>query len=295
MRKIKWMLALAAVALLAIAAGCSWSTVATVDGAKVTEKEFYAELEKQHGREVLERLITEKIILQEASKKNITVTDKEIEEEMARIKGMFPTEQEFINAVKQYYGMSVDMLRQRIKLDKLANKVRTADIKVSDAEMSKFLGERRYLRHILVREESEAKAIQALLKDNGDFAQLAKQRSTDPGSKSRGGLLGFVKKGDMVPDFEKVAFALKEGETSSIVKTPYGYHLIRSEKPDRKEAEDAIKKEKAEPVDAWIARLRQNSKIDIKRDQYKDLADSIKSGGKQQQGQGQPAPAAPSR
>lgn len=294
MRNVKWIPVLAVIVLLAVAAGCSWSTVATVNGAKVTEKEFYAELEKQHGREVLERMITEKIVLQEAAEKKITVTDKEVDEELARIKGMFPTEQEFVNAVKQYYGMSVDMFKQRLKLDKLANKVRTSGVKVSDADLNKFLGERRYLRHILVRDQSEATALQALLKDGGDFAQLAKQRSTDPGSKTRGGLLGFVKKGEMVPEFEKAAFALKEGETSSIVKTPYGYHIIKCDKPDRKEAEEAIKKEKAEPVDTWIAGLRQNARIDIKRDMYKDLVDSIKASGDKQQEQ-TAAPTTPSK
>ena len=66
------------------------------------------------------------------------------------------------------------------------------------------------------------------------------------------------------------------------------------DKPDRQEAEEAIKREKAEPVDTWIAKLRQNAKIDIKREIYKDLVDNIKAGGDKQQEQ-TTAPATPSK
>ena len=82
--------------------------------------------------------------------------------------------------------------------------------------------------HILVPTEDEAKAIIAQLKAGADFTALAKQKTTDPSGKTSGGDLGFFKKGDMLPEFADVAFALKPGEISQVpVKTRYGWHVIK--------------------------------------------------------------------
>lgn len=101
-------------------------------------------------------------------------------------------------------------------------------------------------RHILVRVPSDAnekawseaeakiKDIKKQLDKGKDFAELAKQYSDDPGSKDRGGDLGFFPKGRMVPEFETAAFALKPGETSGPVKSPFGYHIIQVQ--ERKDA-----------------------------------------------------------
>lgn len=102
-------------------------------------------------------------------------------------------------------------------------------------------------RHILIKinkessEEEKKKArekaegILKRIRSGEDFAKLASEFSDDPGSKTRGGDLGFFPKGRMVPDFEKVAFSMKPGEVSDIVETPYGFHIIKVE--ERKEAE----------------------------------------------------------
>lgn len=74
--------------------------------------------------------------------------------------------------------------------------------------------------------ESRAKDIKERLKKGEDFAELAKKHSDDPGSKDRGGDLGFFTKGRMKPEFESVAFSLKQGEFSDPVKTNFGYHII---------------------------------------------------------------------
>lgn len=80
--------------------------------------------------------------------------------------------------------------------------------------------------HILVKTEDEAKQILGQLKKGSSFAKLAQERSECP-SKKNGGDLGWFGRGKMVPEFEKAAFSLKRGETSDIVKTKFGYHLIR--------------------------------------------------------------------
>ena len=74
--------------------------------------------------------------------------------------------------------------------------------------------------------ESKAKDIKKKLENGEDFAELAKKYSDDPGSKNKGGDLGFFTKGRMVPEFESAAFSLKPGELSDPVKTNFGYHLI---------------------------------------------------------------------
>jgi peptidyl-prolyl cis-trans isomerase SurA len=92
--------------------------------------------------------------------------------------------------------------------------------------------------HILLRldqkaspqEQAAAKAridsIYNALKQGADFAEMARKVSQDPGSARQGGLLPFVQRGQLVKEFEDVAFSLKDGEMSGVVQTPYGYHII---------------------------------------------------------------------
>ena len=85
-------------------------------------------------------------------------------------------------------------------------------------------------RHILVATEAEARRIIAELKAGGDFAAIAKAKSADPGSAGKGGDLGYFTKGQMVPEFEAAAFALRPGEfTEQPVKTQFGWHIIKVE------------------------------------------------------------------
>ena len=101
-------------------------------------------------------------------------------------------------------------------------------------------------RHILIKadksaseeekQKQKAKAEELLGKIKGgeDFAKLAGEFSDDPGSKTKGGDLGYFAKGSMVPAFEEAAFSLKPGEVSGLVETDFGYHIIKAE--DKKEA-----------------------------------------------------------
>ncbi|MBC7637656.1 MAG: peptidylprolyl isomerase [Acetobacteraceae bacterium] len=103
-----------------------------------------------------------------------------------------------------------------------------------------------HARHILVTNEADARAAIAELKAGGDFAAIAKSRSTDPGS-ADGGDLGFFKQGDMVPEFAAVAFALKPGETSQTpVKSQFGWHVIKVE--ERRQAAPASFEESQDQI-----------------------------------------------
>ncbi|ABI61521.1 Peptidyl-prolyl cis-trans isomerase [Granulibacter bethesdensis CGDNIH1] len=98
-----------------------------------------------------------------------------------------------------------------------------------DKELAGKPGEEEvHARHILVPTEDEAKRIIAELKAGGDFAKIAKERSKDPGA-ANGGDLGFFKQADMVPEFSKAAFALKNNEVSPTpVHTQFGWHVIQT-------------------------------------------------------------------
>ncbi len=111
------------------------------------------------------------------------------------------------------------------------------------------------VRHILLgfkgdptddqKKELRKQAEDVLKKAKGgeDFAKLAAEYSDDPGSKTKGGELGYFPRGNMVPEFENAAFNLKQGEISDVIETPYGYHILKVE--DKKAAEmpafDSIK------------------------------------------------------
>jgi peptidyl-prolyl cis-trans isomerase C len=84
-------------------------------------------------------------------------------------------------------------------------------------------------RHILVENEDEAKAIAEQIKAGGDFAELAKEKSKDPGSAAEGGDLGYFVKARMVPEFAEVAFKMYPGQVSNPVKSQFGWHIIKVE------------------------------------------------------------------
>lgn len=80
--------------------------------------------------------------------------------------------------------------------------------------------------HILVSTEEEAKEIKKLLSEGADFKELAKQRSKDPNA-ARGGDLGVITKGDLLPELDKAISSLSVGQVSDIIKTSLGYHIFK--------------------------------------------------------------------
>ncbi|MDD5153361.1 MAG: peptidylprolyl isomerase [Desulfovibrionales bacterium] len=149
-------------------------------------------------------------------------------------------------------------------------------IKVTDKEITNYYSEHKAefeepemvkARHILVRVSSEAKPddwgaaeirireIKKRLDGGEDFAAVAQASSEDPGSKDKGGELGFFPRGQMVPEFEKAAFALRTGEVSEPVKTAFGYHIIKAE--DRKEAKTKVFDEVKEEVKNRLIETKQ--------------------------------------
>ena len=124
-------------------------------------------------------------------------------------------------------------------------------------------------RHILVPTEAEAKAILAEIKKGTDFAELAKQKSKDPGAAAEGGDLGWFGKEQMVPEFAEVAFKLEKGQVSDPVKTQFGWHIIKVEDkrtkpvPEFDKVKDQIETYVQRKAQAdYIAKLREANKVE---------------------------------
>ncbi|GIM45457.1 foldase protein PrsA [Collibacillus ludicampi] len=267
------------------------NTVAKVGGTKITKEAFLNEMERASGQDVLRQMINDQLIKDGAQKYNITVSDKEVDDEIAKLKSQFPSDAQFEQSLAENH-VTMDELKDRARINLLLNKLEVKDVKISDDEIKKYfeqnkdqLNEPEQVRasHILVDTLDEANQVEQRLKKGEDFAKIAKEVSKDPGSASKGGDLGYFPKGKMVPEFEKVAFSLKVGEVSDPVKTQFGYHIIKVtdhkpakeaklDDPDvRKKIEDALKQQKAKQPQQVLDELRKEENVDIVWAQYKDL------------------------
>jgi len=104
-----------------------------------------------------------------------------------------------------------------------------ADLKAAyESVKAQYTGKEYHVEHILVEKESDAKAIIAQIKAGGNFEEIAKAKSKDPGSAKNGGDLGWVSDKALVPEFSKAMVQLKNGQiTDKPVKSQYGYHIIK--------------------------------------------------------------------
>jgi peptidyl-prolyl cis-trans isomerase C len=126
-----------------------------------------------------------------------------------------------------------------------------------------------HARHILLETEDEAKAVREELDKGGDFAEIAKSKSKDPGAAAEGGDLGFFTKDQMVPEFADAAFKLEKDKISEPVKSPFGWHIIRVEDkrtrpiPDFEQVKPQLESFVARKAQSeYLAKLRESAKIE---------------------------------
>jgi len=150
------------------------------------------------------------------------------------------------------------------------------NIEVTDKEVAKYYDEHKdkfstppkiKVSHILVKTKEEAEEVLKEIKGGKDFAALAKEKSNCPSAK-KGGDLGWISKGRMDPAFEKAAFALGTGDISDVVKTSYGYHIIKAE--DKRLA-------KVKDLDKVKASIEKTLIDDKLKGSVEDLSSDIKS------------------
>ncbi len=210
-------------------------------GADVWDKSYegkkYIDLAKE---QVLQQMIEDKIQLKKAEELKLSVSQEEMEEEFEKFKKLFNSEEgfiEFLTGLKMDEEYFRDSIKKSLVINKLKENM-TKNIEVTDEEISNYYSSHEDLffrikaSHILLETEEEAKDILLKVNEGEDFNALAKEYSIDPSVKENSGDLDYFRRGDMVEPFEEAAFALKPGEVSDIVKSQYGYHIIKVE--DRK-------------------------------------------------------------
>ncbi len=246
---------------------------------------------------VIDDLISQRLLYQEARKAGTVPTDQEAAD---FIKGFwqqrFPTEDSFVVALKGL-GLTKEQFvldwQMNSGINKFLQKAVQETVKVTPEQAQAYYeshqeefqhGEMAHARHILLRVpegatpevsasiKAKLEGIAAQIKHGADFGQLARANSEDPGSGPKGGDLGFFRRGAMPAPLDSVAFALTPGTVSGLVRTSFGWHLIKTEEivPSGPypfaEIKDRLttgltQKRVGAKVEAWVAELKQKAKI----------------------------------
>ncbi|MBC7169885.1 immunoglobulin domain-containing protein [Candidatus Bipolaricaulota bacterium] len=238
-------------------------------------------------------LVTRGIVEGEAAKRDIAISPDEIEAEFERqYQAMLETygiTEEYLIEYFAAQGGTLDEFkdegRASVAEQLLYEEVQTAvvgPVELTEDDLRQYFEDHKadYSKpeeirasHILVATADEAQAVLDELALGADFAELARERSTCPSS-AEGGDLGWFSRGKMVPEFEEAAFALAVGETSGIVESQFGFHIILV--TDRREASEPTFEEVADRVradaeaalvrerfDAWLNEVRRNAVVVI--------------------------------
>ncbi len=240
--------------------------VATVGGeiillSEVQEQYSFAkkdqpELPLEYQCVVLQNLIVQKLLVNQAKLDSVAVTDEEVESQIdARIERLRAYFNQDDKAIEEFYGQSVDQMKSQLGTDMrnqlLAERMQgniTEKASITPSEVQRFFAnipkdslpyfnaeveirEIVYKPKVNATEQAKARQrIEDLLRRIGqgeDFAELAKKFSDDPGSGAQGGDLGFQKRGTFVPAFEAMAYNLETNQISPIIETEFGFHIIQ--------------------------------------------------------------------
>lgn len=197
--------------------------------------------------EVLSQLINNRLLTQEAKKKDIKVDEKDIDERLKQIKQRFPSEEDFNKAIGMD-GVTVESLRKNIEEQLLIREFAQRELAhkamVSPREVEEYYkehagefteGEMINVCNILVKkrksEDGSDRALEVInnilkeAKNGGNFEVLAKRYSEGPNASS-GGDMGFFGRGSMMKEIEDAAFNMKVGAVSEVIKTDLGYHIL---------------------------------------------------------------------
>jgi len=216
----------------------------TAQGTTPTEKLYYT---------AVNRLVEQALILDEAKKLGIVVSDTEVSDNVNQLVTMAGGEAKLDSLLKLQGANRTDVekdMRNNLVLKGYLDHVKKEMPAVSDTAVQAFYNGHPemfgpkpevHARHILIRVEPSAsdmekaaarqKAQEALdrAKKGEPFEKIAAETSQDPGSASQGGDLGWFEQGQMVPAFDAAAFSLKPGQLSDVIQTEYGYHVIKVE------------------------------------------------------------------
>jgi peptidyl-prolyl cis-trans isomerase SurA len=256
---------------------------------------------QQVRQQIVSSIIDEELLVQQAMRDTaIAVTDEEIasgvEEQVRKVRSNFTSEVDYTNELRkagfqtpeEYRRWLTDQQRraayQNRLIEKLRNEGKLKPVAPTEKEMKEYFEEQKSalgtrpatvsFRQIvvspvpapaaMVRTKAKADSIVLELRRGADFATAARRFSEDPGSKEQGGSLNWFRRGVMVPEFERVAFALRPGIISDPVESPFGYHIIQVER--------------VQPAEVQARHILLVPEIDSAHiDSARTLADSVRS------------------
>jgi peptidyl-prolyl cis-trans isomerase C len=240
---------------------------------------------KQLQRQVLDVLISQELLWQEAQKKQLIASAEDVDREMKRVRDRFPSKEAFLQKLEAggfTEARYAEDVKQRLSARHLVQTEVASGITVSDPEVHDFYTsnqaqfvrpEEVHVRHILIKvadntdqaaQEAARQHIRDILteaRSGADFAALAEKHSEGP-SGPKGGDLGFVPRGRLEPPFEKAAFALKPGEISDVVQTRFGFHVIKMEA--RRGGESVPETEVADRIRQYLFSTRVHEAIRVR-------------------------------
>ncbi len=247
----------------------------------------------------LDELIADRLLAADEKASNIEVTDQEIDLAIEDVRKQNNMDAQAFERALTSQGTTVAAYREKMRKDlgsmKLIGMKVRSKIKVADEDVKAEYARRAkveesdfevHARHIVIQvpkgatpeqEEAARKRAQELTRRaraGEDFVELAKKHSEGP-SKAEGGDVGFFKRGEMVGAFDKAAFALKPGEISEPVRSPFGWHVIQvverragAAKPFeqvREELRDRLWREQMQHhTEQYVADLRKQAQVDVK-------------------------------
>lgn len=177
----------------------------------------------QMRRQILDWMIEQVLLEQAAAGMNITVTEAEIDAEVARLVADAGSQEEFARRLERS-GMTLQDLRAQLRADLIRTRV-LEQVRATVPTQA----EQVHARHILVDTPEMAQQILAQLQSGADFAQLARLYSQDESTRDAGGDLGWFPRGVLLaPEVEEAAFALQAGQISPVIRSAFGYHIVQT-------------------------------------------------------------------
>lgn len=262
--------------------------IATSKVGDITQNDLYEEMKSSIGDQAFQLLMIEKVLADkyEVSKDEVNTQLKVDKEQYG----------ESFEAMIAQQGYTEDSYKKFLELNLLQEKALIEDVKVTEEEIKaeyENIKNEINARHVLVADEETAKKVKAELESGKDFAEVAKEYSTEEAAQTSGGELGWFGKGQMVPEFEKVAFGLEKNVISEPVKSEFGYHVIevtdtrtieKSYEDKKAEIEKQLKLEKADQSKLLpkVAKMMKDAKIDIKDEDLKTSLDQFLAAAEEQ-------------
>ncbi len=211
----------------------------------------------QEKQLALDNMIDDVLVMQDAAKQGVVVTDADLDAELQKIVSGLGGQAKFEEQLK-LAGQTLEEARALLRTQLLYLKMR--DKVVSGLQTA----EQVHARHILVDSPATAQALLAQIQAGADFGQIAQQSSQDSLTRANGGDLGWFARGTLpAKELEDAAFALQPGQVSGVVQSAFGYHIVQvlERDPARKLEGELFVQVQQQAMENWLNGLRSQAKV----------------------------------